>query len=206
MVAGLLFCFRGYWALRLIIAIWGAFVGFGLGAGIAAAINDESYLASAAGWVLGIVLAVIFSLFAYLYYAVGVIIALASIGFTLGATVTVALGVSWNWVIVAVGIVCGVLLALLAIAADLPNVVLVVLSALAGSIATVAGVMLLVGSLDSADFSSSAVTTRINDDWWWYASFVALALVGMFAQSRATRAFGGARAGWSGSGRAGNPR
>ena len=27
-IAGLIFCFRGYLALRTVIAIWGAFVGF----------------------------------------------------------------------------------------------------------------------------------------------------------------------------------
>ena len=33
-VVGAVFCFRGYFAMRIIIPIWGAFAGFVLGAGI----------------------------------------------------------------------------------------------------------------------------------------------------------------------------
>ncbi len=32
--AGALFCFRGAFAFRIVIPIWGAFVGFGFGAGL----------------------------------------------------------------------------------------------------------------------------------------------------------------------------
>lgn len=40
-IAGLIFCFRGYLALRTVIAIWGAFVGFALGSGLASAATGD---------------------------------------------------------------------------------------------------------------------------------------------------------------------
>ncbi|MGZ8718336.1 MAG: TM7S3/TM198-like domain-containing protein [Aeromicrobium sp.] len=197
-LAGLVFCFSGYWAMRLVITIWGAFAGFGVGSGLISSINDESYLVSATAWIVGVAFALVFALFAYLYFAVGVVIAMASAGFALGASVMVALGVSWDWVTVSIGIACGAILALLAILLNLPRVVLTVVSALAGATAVVGGLMLLFGSLDTADFNSDAVTTGIRDDWWWYVLFLVVALAGMFAQFLTASIRGGMRQGWAG--------
>ena len=57
LLAGLVFCFRGYMAMRVVIPIWGAFTGFMLGAGLVANLGNEGFLVSALGWVVGAVLA-----------------------------------------------------------------------------------------------------------------------------------------------------
>mgnify|MGYP006199470863 CR=1 FL=1 len=101
---GLLFCFRGYLAMRLVIPVWGAFAGFMLGAGLVASFADEGFLASALGWLVGAGVAVLFALLAYLYYEVSVLLAMAAIGFAIGTSVMVALGVTWSWLIVLVGV------------------------------------------------------------------------------------------------------
>ncbi len=71
-LAGAVFCFRGLPAMRIVIAFWGAFAGFGLGAALVAAIGGDSYLSTALGWVVGILVAILFAVLAYLYYAVAV--------------------------------------------------------------------------------------------------------------------------------------
>lgn len=95
-LVGAAFCVRGYLAMRLIIPIWGAFAGFMFGAGIVASFTDEGFLGTALGWVVGIALAVLFAFVAYLYYEVSVFIAMAAVGFAIGTSVMVALGVSWS--------------------------------------------------------------------------------------------------------------
>lgn len=184
LVIGGLFCFRGYLAMRLIIPVWGAFAGFALGAGLVAYFTDEGFLATLTGWLVGLVIGVLFALIAYLYYAVSVLIAMASIGFTLGSTAMVALDVTWSWVIILVGVLLGALLAFLAIVADLPTVLLVVLSAMAGAIAMTAGVMLIIGALETDDFTAATATDLIKDDWWWYVVAIALAIAGLLSQIR----------------------
>lgn len=184
LVIGGLFCFRGYLAMRLIIPVWGAFAGFALGAGLVAYFSDEGFLSTLLGWVVGIAIGVVFALIAYLYYAVSVLIAMASIGFTLGASAMVALNVTWSWVIILVGVLLGALLAFLAIVADLPTALLVVLSAMAGAIAMTSGVMLIVGALGTDDFTAAAATDLIQDDWWWYIVAIALAIAGLLSQIR----------------------
>lgn len=182
---GALFCFRGYILMRVVIPVWGAFAGFILGAGIVAAAGDEGFLRSLFAWTLGVVLALVFGLLAYLYYEVSVTIAMATIGFSLGTSLLVALGISWSWLIVLAGVAAAVVLAMVAIAADIPGALLIVLSALAGATAMTGGILLLLNVIDTAEFTSSATTEQIRDDWWWLLVYVGLAITGVVLQSRA---------------------
>ena len=181
---GALFCFRGYLAMRVIIPIWGAFVGFFVGAALVAAFTDASFLTNLLGWIVGLVVAVLFALIAYLYYEVSVLIVMASVGFTIGTTVMVALDVTWNWLIILVGVAVAVGLAFLAIAADVPTLLLVILTALAGSSAVVLGIMLLVGTAETAEFRTEIFVQEIDDQWWWYVIYGVLAIAGIVAQIR----------------------
>jgi hypothetical protein len=183
-LAGALLCFGGQLVLRLIFPIWGAFVGFAFGAGLVAGFAEEHFLGSVLGWGLGILFGLVFALFAYFYYAVGVVIVMASIGFTLGSGLVVALGIDWNWVAVLVGVVVGALLGVVAIVADVPMLLLILLSAASGAVAMVTGFMLFTGALDSATFTDGTFTSRVDDDWWWYAAFLVLAAAGVLVQAR----------------------
>jgi hypothetical protein len=87
-------------------------------------------------------------------------------------------------VAVLVGMAVGLVVGLASIFANMPMVVLVVLGALAGAVGVVAGLMLLVGSLDSADFSRGDFTSTVSDSFGWWLLLVALAVGGILVQSR----------------------
>lgn len=180
LLTGTVFCFRGYLAMRLVIPVWGAFAGFMLGAGIVS--GDAGFLGSALGWFVGLGLAIVFGVIAYLYYEVSVIIGMMGIGFVLGTSLMVALGVTWSWLIVLSGVVLAVVLAFVAIVGDLPMVLLTVLTALAGASTIVAGLMLLVGTVDIEDFDIGDTTERVADNWWWYVIYGGLVVGGIIAQ------------------------
>jgi hypothetical protein len=197
-VVGLLLCFAGYAALRGVIAVWGAFAGFLFGAGLVSTFTGEGFLGTLLGWIVGLVVAVVFGLIAYLYYAVSVVIGMAAIGFALGSTVMVALGVTWTWVIVLVGAAVGVLLAMLAIVGDMPMLLLAILGAFAGSSVTIGGLLLITGVLDRGDLATPETTQTLELGWWWTAAYLALALVGLVAQLRSVEARRGTlREGWT---------
>lgn len=194
---GLLFCFRGYLTMRVIIPIWGAFTGFVLGASLITTFTDERFLRNLTGWLVGIAVGIVFGLIAYLYYEVSVIITMASIGFTLGTTLMVALDVTWSWVIILVGVAAALALAFLAIASDLPTVLLLGLTALAGSSVIVLGLMLLTGQAETANFRSEVLVDSIDDQWWWWLIYVVLAAAGMAVQiSLVATIRGSVRASW----------
>jgi uncharacterized protein DUF4203 len=196
--AGALFCFRGWLAFRFVITVWGAFVGFALGAGLAASLTDEPYLATGVAWLLALATAVLLGVLAYAFYEVAVVIFMGSIGFALGTNLMVALDVSWSWVIILAGMALGGLLAWAAIASDLPRLLMMILSAAAGATAIVTGIMLFTGAIDTAEFSKDAVTARVEDELWWYFLYGVLASLGIVTQVRAADPWRGpARERWA---------
>jgi len=181
---GLLFCLRGYVAMRLIIPVWAFFAGFMLGAGLVAGLGDEGFLRSAAAWLTGLAIGLLFAAIAYLYFVVSIVLAMGTVGFALGTAALTALDVTWSWVVVLGGLAAGVLLAVLAIATDLPAVVLIVLTAFGGASVAVFGLMLILGAVQTGDLDSEAATRTADDDWWWYAISLVLAITGVVVQSR----------------------
>jgi Domain of unknown function (DUF4203) len=198
---GLGFALRGYLAMRVIIPLWGAMAGFFLGAGLFESIAGEGFLRSVLAWVVSLVLAVLFGVLAYLYYEVCVVLAMSAIGFVIGTSLTAALGVTWSWLIILVGVAAGVLLAFFAIVADLPMAILTVLTALAGAGLTVTGALLVFGTIDLEELGSGVTTQRISDEWWWYAVYAGVAVVGIVSQmASTTRLEASLRDSWSASG------
>jgi hypothetical protein len=161
-LAGGLFCFRGYLAFRIVIPIWGAFVGFAVGGGLVATLGDQPYLGTATGWIVAVVVAIVFAALAYFVFEVAVAVALGSIGFSLAMTILVALGASWEWWTVLIGAVAGLLLAC----------------------AIVSGIMLLVGEISARTIDDGSAVATANDGWGWYVLYLGLAIAGVLAQQR----------------------
>jgi hypothetical protein len=175
-IAGGAMLVAGQWVLRLVIPIWGFFAGFVFGAGIVAGFADEHFLGTVLGWVLGLVFAVIFAVLAYLYYYLAVVLAMGAAGFAIGSGIVVALGISWNWVVVLIGVALGLVVGLLAAFTNVPMLVLVLVGSIAGAVGVTGGVMLLVGSLNSADFSRGDFTDTVSNSLGWSVLLVVLAI------------------------------
>ena len=183
-IAGGVMLFAGQYVLRVLLPIWGFFAGFAFGAGLFAGLADERFLGSVLGWISGLVCALLFAVLAYLYYAVAVVLAMAAFGFAIGSGLVIALGIEWNWVAVLVGVMVGAVLGLVAVVGNMPMVVLIVLSSIAGAVSVVAGLMLMVGSLNSSDFNAASFSQSVDDSWGWYLTLLVLILVGVVAQIR----------------------
>ena len=125
-IVGLLFCFRGFIALRSVIGIWGAFVGFAVGMAVMRWAQGN-FLGNVLSWIVAFVLALIFGALAYLYYAVGVVITMGSIGYGLGAGLASLANMPFL-ITVVFGLAGATVLALMAMISNLPRLVLIVLS------------------------------------------------------------------------------
>ena len=183
-IAGIAMLVAGQFVLRLMIPIWGFFAGFAFGAGLVADFADERFLGTVLGWVLGLVFALVFAILAYLYYYIAIVIAMGAAGFAIGSGIVVALGIDWNWVAVLVGLVLGILVGLVSVFADIPMVMLVVIGSIAGAVGVVGGLMLLFGSLNTADFSRGDFTDTVSNNFLWWLLFVVLVLGGVVIQVR----------------------
>jgi len=174
----------GQFVLRFVIPIWGFFAGFAFGAGIVAEFADEHFLGTVLGWVLGLVFAVIFAVLAYLYYYVAIVLAMGAAGFAIGSGIIVAFGISWNWLAVLVGLALGLVLGLVSAFANVPMMVLILVGSIAGAVAVTAGVMLLVGSLNTDDFTGGNFTDSVSDSFGWSLLLLVLAIGGIVIQAR----------------------
>lgn len=181
---GALLCFRGYAALRLIISLVGAFVGFLLGAGLVAGLTDSGFGQLALSWLVGFVAAVLFGVLAYFSYQVAVVLGMGVIGFSVATSLLASLHVGSPALTLLVGVGAGILLAVLAIATDLPALLLVVLTALSGASIALTGVMIMVGTISSRRLDGDAVLAAMATSWWWYALYIGLAALGLVAQGR----------------------
>ena len=117
---------------------------------------------------------------------------MGAIGFSLGTTLMVVLGVTWSWLIVLVGLLVGVALAALAIVGDLPLLVLAVLGAFAGASVTITGLLLLGGTLGSDDLAATSTTTGFELGTFWTIAYLLLAVAGLSAQLASADARDGA--------------
>ena len=181
-VAGGVMLVAGQFVLRFVIPIWGFFAGFAFGAGLVAGISDVRFLSTALGWVLGLVFAVVFALLAYLYYYVAIVLAMGAAGFAIGSGLIVALGITWNWLAVLVGLAVGLVLGLVSVFTNVPMMLLVVVGSIAGAVGVTGGLMLIVGSLNSSDFSRGDFTDRVSGSFGWTLLFLVLALAGIVIQ------------------------
>ena len=181
-IAGGAMLVAGQFVLRLVIPIWGFFAGFAFGAGIVAELADERFLGTVLGWLLGLVFAVIFAILAYLYFYVAIVLAMGAAGFAIGSGIIVAFGITWNWVAVLVGLAIGIVLGLVAVLFNLPMFVLVFIGSIAGAVGVTGGLMLLVGSLNSADFSKGDFTDSVSNTFAWSLLLLVLAIIGIVIQ------------------------
>jgi hypothetical protein len=183
-IAGGAMLVAGQFVLRLVIPIWGFFAGFAFGAGIVAEFADEHFLGTVLGWALGLLFAVIFAVLAYFFYWIGIVIAMGAAGFAIGSGIIIALGFSWDWVAAVVGLALGLVFGLVSAFANVPMLVLVLIGSIAGAVGVTGGLMLLVGSLNSSDFTEGDFTDRVSDSFGWGLLVVVLAIIGIVVQLR----------------------
>ena len=84
---------------------------------------------------------------------------------------------------VLLGLVVGLVLGLLSVFTNVPMMVLVVVGSIAGAVGVTGGLMLLVGSLNSTDFTRGDFTDRVSSSFGWSLLLVVLALGGIAVQA-----------------------
>lgn len=183
-VVGALLCFWGACALRGLIALWGALAGFVAGGLLASALGAFDLWGGAAGWILSVLVALLFGVLAYVFYAVSVVITVAAMGFSLGVGLAGLADVGNETILLVVGVAAAVAFAGLALAMNLPRLLLVILSAAAGASILVTGVLLLIGErrVTDASVQSEAPLAPL-----WYVVYAALTVAGIVVQSRSSR-------------------
>lgn len=190
LVVGLGFVFYGFSLFLILLPIWGFFFGFLFGAGAVSALFGDGFLATTLGWVIGFVVGIVFAALAYLYYWFAVVFIGASLGYGLGLGLLAWLGNGGgNLAGFIFGLVGAAIVAAIVVVLRVPKYLIILLTAVAGAFAAIAGLALIFNRLTLAQLDTGTVGAyhAVQDlNWIWPLAAVVLAVVGIVYQMRMT--------------------
>jgi hypothetical protein len=182
LVLGLLLGSVGYRLFVILLPIWAFFAGFSATATGITAVWGTHFLATVFSWVLGLVVGLAFALLAYLFYYAAIIILGGTVGYSLGVGVMSWIGFRLGLLTFLVGLALALVFAAAVALLQVPKLLIIVLTALAGAAATLTGVYLAIGRIALPDLQWGVVGAVIRGSFWWSLIFVALAAIGFAVQ------------------------
>jgi hypothetical protein len=187
---GLAFAFYGFKLFLILLPIWGFFAGFLIGANLISSLlggADAGFLATVTGWVVGFILGLVFAVLSYLYYWVAVILLGGFLGYELTYGVLQWLNINADGVIAFIlALIVGAIFAVGFFILQMPAVLVIVASALAGAGAAVAGIVVGLGLVPLAEMDSGIFGVYEAHDlgWLWLIIGIVIAIAGAVYQSR----------------------
>jgi len=179
LIIGLAVCFFGLRVWFFMLPIWGFVAGFFVGASLITGIFGDGFLSTVSGWVVGLVVGVLFALLSYLFWYVGAIIAAGSFGALVGTGLMNLFGVDTEWIIAVVAIIGAIIAALIALVFGLPVYMVIVSTAMVGAVAAVAGVMLVFNQMELEELRYGAAWAMIEESWFWLIAWAVVAAIGI---------------------------
>jgi hypothetical protein len=159
---GGLFAFQGGNLMRILFPLAGFFAGFSAGAAMVSSITGDGFLSTVLGWMVGFFVALLFAALAYFFFAFAVVMAFAGLGFSLTAAVLSVFNIDWNWLVVILGTITGLVFGIVALVTSMPMMVLIVATSFFGASLVVYGLLLIFNVATFGDFSSGAVYAYIR--------------------------------------------
>ena len=188
---GAAFCFAGYRFFLVLLPILGFFSGFWLGAYSTSLLLGTGFLATVTGLVVGLVVGIIGAVLSYLFYLAGVVIIAAAFGGVVGSGVMSALGFDAGLIMALVTIASGVIAAGLTLLLNLQKLVIIVFTAMAGSLLLLLAGTLIVGQVTVSQLQAGGNFLRpgFQGSWFWGLGWLALTLIGVVIQLRTNRTY-----------------
>jgi len=179
---GLGLCFAGFRLFVILLPVFGFFAGFLVTAQAIQELFGGGFLATTSSWVFGFVAGVIFAVVAYLFYYGAVVVLAATVGYEVGVGLMTGLGVNSGFVLFIVGAVVALVLAVAVVLLNLPQLFIIVLTALAGAGMILTGTLLALGRVSLTDLNLGLVGAFIRSSWLWSLVYLAIVAFGILVQ------------------------
>lgn len=186
---GLVALFFGYRLFTLILPILGFVAGAAAGAQAVFLIFGDGFLATLTSIIVAVVVGLVFAALAYFVWALGVVLAVAGMGFALGAAILPAIGLDADVLSWVIGVALAAVFAIVAVVMRLPKAIVIGLTALWGSGASIAGVLVFLNEIEPEQLGYGAVDAVVSTSFLWILVFVVLAAVGAAFQVFSTQDF-----------------
>jgi hypothetical protein len=182
---GLVFCFLGHSAARVVLGFWGAIVGYFAGEVLYLALNQwlgGGWIALIPDWVFAVLMALLLAWLSFAFYAMGVLISMGALGWVLGQGISQAMHLP-PWLTFSLSLVIAAGLVMAGWTMNLPRLLLILLTAVVGAGAIIDGVQVLMGGrqpwTDDAYWRLQA-----NSAFLWTGAFLVVLVAGIIVQSR----------------------
>lgn len=186
----LAFCFASYHFFRLLIALWGFFVGFLLTTQALATSAGSHVLVSTVGVIIAVIVSLIVAALAYWLYVAAVVILSVSVGFWIGSRLMIAIGYGSHSIpALLIGMLVAVILALLTLALNLAKWLIILSTALGGASTIIAAVLLLLRVIPPDNLSLGLVGAIIRGSPLWGMVCLVLTDAGLLVQVRSTQQY-----------------
>lgn len=188
---GIAFCFYGYRVFMVMLPIWGFFGGFWMGAMGTSLILGTGFLATVTGWVVGFGLGLVGAILSYLFYLGGVAWVAGSFGAALGSGFMALLGFESGFLVFAVALSSGVVLAILTLVLNIQRYIINTITAAGGAKAILLAIMLILGRVSLADLQAAgnAIQPVLQDSVFWWLAWLIIASIGLAFQLRTNREY-----------------
>jgi hypothetical protein len=181
-VIGLAFAFGGWRFFLLLLPFWGFLVGFNVGTDAVTALFSDGTFATLTSWVVGLVFAVAFALFSYLYYYAAIALLGGAVGYAIGTSLWGIIGNEYGLIAFLIGLALGAVVAIAIIALNVPRLLVIVLTGLGGAAVVLAGWFILTGQMPTDNIQWATVGKLISDSWFYLIVWGVIAAAGIIAQ------------------------
>lgn len=143
---GLIFCFVGQTAARMVLGVWGALIGFVTGNELYFKVLSqfEGVWSLIPWWVVAIALALLLAWLAFAFYTFGVLVCMGATGWGLGSTIAGLMGFGGQTSLL-IGLFTALGLVLVGLMLNIPRLIIVAVTATIGAGAIVDGIQGIIG-------------------------------------------------------------
>ncbi len=182
--------FGGYRFFLFLLPIWGFFFGFSLGATAIQALFSTGLFATVTSWVVGFIVALLFAVLSYFFYAAAVAVAAGILGYMLGVGIMDVFGLNGlSLITFLVGVVLAVGAVIVTFRFNLQKYVIIAATAIGGAALAVGTILLGVGGTQLTQLVEHPVRLLWQTSPFMAITFVVLAVAGIAVQIRANRRF-----------------
>lgn len=182
-------CFGGYRLFLILLPIWGFFFGFGLGAQTIQLLFGEALLASVTSWVVGFIVALLFAILSYLFYAVAVAVIAGSLGYGVGVAIMSIFSADLTIITWIVGIVLALIAIVITFRFNLAKYVIIAATAIGGAAVAIGTLSAGLSGVALSQLAENPVQWVMNDSFLWTLLFFVMAIAGIALQIAANRTY-----------------
>jgi hypothetical protein len=182
--------FGGYRFFLFLLPIWGFFFGFGLGASAVQALFNTGLLATVTSWVVGFIVAVVFALISYFFYAAAVGVAAGILGYMLGVGFMDLIGLNGlEFITFVVATLVGIAAVIVTFRFNLQKYAIIAATSIGGAAAAVGVIMMGVEGVSLLQLAESPLRLLWQASPFMFIVFLLLAVAGIVVQIQANRRF-----------------